>query len=680
MSKKHDWVGLLTQWKYGHLTRHFSANELTDPTTWYYLTEEDLTNFGLSTEKQRESFKKLVDQWTRQQWIKEDLVEIYSQSRGKWFGGTIINASTDTEGEWLTIRYNKSTSKQVQRFCEDVRPVQKTTPIVSNTNKSKKHRPRSGSVVIDTPNKADINLLTQLTINRPQPNLTNSDSNSPKPDAKTTLAVRKSWVKGDFVEVYSRSKVRWLCGSIFEIGNDEEGEYLEVHYHDPNTKQSSRKRVSRMDEEVRAVLVDSPAGETPDEPHVPVLKPSEKQEKTVQEKTLQQLPADSFSTLPQLDDSDSEDNDRKSYNYHDSSTSYRMKELGDLRREYHMRHANINELKAAITELSQQLEKERRALEEIQTRLKVEEQRFKSQEGSILKQTRKRWKPGDFMEVYSSSRGKWFMSECVEIFEDGEGEWLQVFYCDTTSGQQIMKQIQRFSEDLRPCKHVLIPPIGVSTTEELNKIYELPEREEEERKNWEAMLEERKDAEKLAADAEQKSPETQSPETPSPEPTEIEFESKVYTADTSYSPENDTSDNDQKKDSKRRQSTSIESDDLVKTSFTKEGVAVRIMYKNQPYDVHAKNSMPVSHLMNRIRILLHINVDDQDLFYNGEKLIPNKLLSCYNIREKDTIYLEGEMIQRRVDRERGARQSRTDQFFNAVPDACIDSGDKSSAI
>jgi len=300
------------------------------------------------------------------------------------------------------------------------------------------------------------------------------------------------------------------------------------------------------------------------------------------------MPVDSHSLLPCLDDDDDEldSDDIKSTgnNFYDSSPStYRMKELGDLRRECHLKHASINELKTAITELSMRLEKERGALQEIQSRLKVEETRFSQQETSILKQTRKRWKPGDFMEVYSSSRGKWFMSECVEIFEDGEGEWLQVFYCDTTSGQQIMKQIQRFSEDLRPCKHVLIPPIGASTTDELNKIYELPDREEEERKNWEALLVERTEEDAAKIEVEQKSPEPT---------TEIEeFETKVFTADTSLRATHDS--NVPLREAKRRQSTAIDSEDLVQTNFTKEGLAVRVMYKNRPYDVHAKNGMPV---------------------------------------------------------------------------------------
>ena len=60
-------------------------------------------------------------------------------------------------------------------------------------------------------------------------------------------------MKGEYVEVYSRSRLRWLLGSIMEVGEDEEGEYLEVHYHDKETGQNSKKRVGRFDEEIRAV-------------------------------------------------------------------------------------------------------------------------------------------------------------------------------------------------------------------------------------------------------------------------------------------------------------------------------------------------------------------------------------------------------------------------------------------
>ena len=40
-------------------------------------------------------------------------------------------------------------------------------------------------------------------------------------------------------------------------------------------------------------------------------------------------------------------------------------------------------------------------------------------------ESRKKWKPGSYMEVYSNSRKQWFLAECTNIFEDNEGEWVK---------------------------------------------------------------------------------------------------------------------------------------------------------------------------------------------------------------------------------------------------------------
>ena len=105
--------------------------------------------------------------------------------------------------------------------------------------------------------------------------------------------------------------------------------------------------------------------------------------------------------------------------------------------------------------------------------------------------SRKKWKRGSFMEVYSNSRGQWFLAECQDVFEDSEGEWvpsgkknsicfdvrieLQVMFCDPVNNQTIMKQIQRFSTELRPCEIDRTPPMHAhSDAPQLTRISEIP--------------------------------------------------------------------------------------------------------------------------------------------------------------------------------------------------------------
>lgn len=62
------------------------------------------------------------DQTLREQWISGQKCEIYSISKDQWFTGKINEIFIDDEGEWLEIRYNRSCSKQVQRYSVNVRP------------------------------------------------------------------------------------------------------------------------------------------------------------------------------------------------------------------------------------------------------------------------------------------------------------------------------------------------------------------------------------------------------------------------------------------------------------------------------------------------------------------------------------------------------------------------------
>jgi len=71
---------------------------------------------------------KITENMVRLAWKAGSWVEIFSNTKRKWYLGHIVKKFDDTEGEWLEIGYEterngQSMRKQVQRFCQDVRPI-----------------------------------------------------------------------------------------------------------------------------------------------------------------------------------------------------------------------------------------------------------------------------------------------------------------------------------------------------------------------------------------------------------------------------------------------------------------------------------------------------------------------------------------------------------------------------
>ena len=62
------------------------------------------------------------DNKIRAGWKTGTACQIYSTSKNKWFCGEITQIFTDEEGEWLEVIYDKSMSKQVQRYSTGIRP------------------------------------------------------------------------------------------------------------------------------------------------------------------------------------------------------------------------------------------------------------------------------------------------------------------------------------------------------------------------------------------------------------------------------------------------------------------------------------------------------------------------------------------------------------------------------
>lgn len=611
-----SWKRLLREWNFGDAISAFQHHNYTNIYYWYYLTKSDFDELGLKNEA-IVTFKKLCDQWTRKQWTMDCPVQIYSQSRNKWFDGVVVSTLVDEEGEWLTVRYNERTSKQVQRFCEDIRSPQidgKPPPSVTKSTPKPQRRSRSQSVCIEGTD-ININVITDLTMNE---RLKNQQKTIQSQSRTTTRETRDSWSKGEYVEVYSRSKIRWLVGKIAEIGNDEEGEYLEVHYHDQETGQNSKKRVGRHDEEIRAYELSQT--ETED---------------GVYSGGFNYDP--SAGLLDDLDDSDEVNGNRygnmNEYPESPVALQYRLKELSELRRDVLLQEGRIHELNQHIEEMNNILQIEIIELQDSQKRLEKEETLFQKQSDAVMRQSRKKWKPGSYMEVYSNSRKQWFLAECTNIFEDNEGEWLEVLFC--ANEQTIMKQIQRFSLDLRPCESDKIPPItGVGSQGHLRKIHELPRREEALHEEWSTYHEQRQQDLDLNTIQEEE---------------EVDFEVEG----TEYS-----------KQSARFRNESQQLT-IEEAKEIRGGEELYISYQGRMIEITAKLNQPVSQLMQHISIKLHIDPETQKLFFNGEPLKRHESLFHYKISAEDTIVLEvpqPKNTRRRVAHGRAARASTNDVF------------------
>eukprot|EP00492_Amphilonche_elongata_P003971 TRINITY_DN4361_c0_g1_i1.p1 TRINITY_DN4361_c0_g1~~TRINITY_DN4361_c0_g1_i1.p1 ORF type:complete len:212 (+),score=24.26 TRINITY_DN4361_c0_g1_i1:251-886(+) len=199
------------------------------------------------------------------------------------------------------------------------------------------------------------------------------------------------------------------------------------------------------------------------------------------------------------------------------------------------------------------------------------------------------------MEVYSNSRAQWFLAECQDVFEDQEGEWLQVMFCDPVNNQTIMKQIQRFSNELRPCEIDRTPPINQSSdaTPALSKISEIPARETSENEEWTSYHAE---TESFLDD-------------PSIAVTHAAGEAALSKTD-------------------RRASHAITEEEALEISQMK-GEKLYIIYQSQTYEMHARLDQPVSHLMNRIEVKLQVEPQVQELYVDDMLLNIRQPLSKY---------------------------------------------------
>eukprot|EP01084_Bolivina_argentea_P286405 491278_1 len=59
----------------------------------------------------------------RENWKVNSFCMIYSRSKSQWFEGKIIEIYGELEDEWLVVKYNNKSTKEIQRNSKDLKPV-----------------------------------------------------------------------------------------------------------------------------------------------------------------------------------------------------------------------------------------------------------------------------------------------------------------------------------------------------------------------------------------------------------------------------------------------------------------------------------------------------------------------------------------------------------------------------
>jgi len=91
-------------------------------------TAEHSSSKKLAEEDEDDDGIEVTENQLRLSWDSGSWVEIFSNTKSSWHLGHIVKKFEDTEGEWLeigyeTVRNGQNMRKQVQRFCQDVRPI-----------------------------------------------------------------------------------------------------------------------------------------------------------------------------------------------------------------------------------------------------------------------------------------------------------------------------------------------------------------------------------------------------------------------------------------------------------------------------------------------------------------------------------------------------------------------------
>jgi len=137
----------------------FETHEIDGEALFTDIDEEALTTFGITYLQRKKVLRSLENLMAsveeRESWSVNSPVQVYSNKNEKWCDAKIIRVFVDSEGEWLEVGYG-NLSKQVQRYCEDIRPtplrVEKRIEQKKNKINMKTSPPTQSLDIVNEPN------------------------------------------------------------------------------------------------------------------------------------------------------------------------------------------------------------------------------------------------------------------------------------------------------------------------------------------------------------------------------------------------------------------------------------------------------------------------------------------------------------------------------------------------
>jgi len=126
----------------------FETHEIDGDALFTDIDDEALGELGISF-LQRKKIIRALDKLVagveeRESWTTNTPVQVFSMKRESWCDGTVLKVFEDNEGEWLEVGYG-NLSKQVQRYCEDIRPSPQRIEHRIEQRKSKRLQPSGRS-------------------------------------------------------------------------------------------------------------------------------------------------------------------------------------------------------------------------------------------------------------------------------------------------------------------------------------------------------------------------------------------------------------------------------------------------------------------------------------------------------------------------------------------------------
>lgn len=175
----------------------------------------------------------------RKGWKEGSMVEIYSNSKQKWFKGEIIKIVVDVSNiEWLIVKYNETVLKEIQRENDLIRPYHKilnetksksSTLIerVNNTTNSIKSQCKDFKIKLESVTNDDIDNLQQQISNQQNDLITFITSNINDIDNAHYQITQNNQNKNDQIQdIYDIDKETENIISSFS--NDEIQQYKEL--------------------------------------------------------------------------------------------------------------------------------------------------------------------------------------------------------------------------------------------------------------------------------------------------------------------------------------------------------------------------------------------------------------------------------------------------------------------